>query len=57
MAIYALAVSVSILGLTLVSVATFNCLGEKLTRWRGYLPKASAVVLGLMGLAYLLELI
>lgn len=57
MGVYAIAVGASILTLTLFSVATFNRFESRLTRWKGYLPRVSAAILGLMGLAYFFEVI
>jgi ABC-type nickel/cobalt efflux system permease component RcnA len=54
MGVYAVAVAASILALTLASVATFNRFETRLARWERYLPNVSALVLALMGFAYLL---
>jgi nickel/cobalt exporter len=57
MAIYALAVAGSILALTLLSIATLNRFETRIQRWIPYLPRLSALILALMGTAFVLELI
>jgi cytochrome c biogenesis protein CcdA len=55
MAIYALAVSASLVALTLVSIATFNRLAGRMHGVEHALPRVSAAVLIVMGVAYLFE--
>lgn len=53
MAPYAAAVAASILGLTMISVATFNRFRSRLEPWAGHLPLLSGLILGLIGFGYL----
>ena len=57
MGAYALAVATVILGLTLASIAAFDRFRSTLEPWRNRLPRVSAVVLGAMGLLYLLGIL
>jgi nickel/cobalt exporter len=57
MGVYALAVAGSILTLTLLSIATLNRFEDRIGKWIPYLPRMSALILALMGTAYVFELI
>lgn len=57
MAAYALAVAMSLVVLTMLSIYTLNRLEDRIHRLDYVLPKASAVILGIMGLAYVFDLV
>lgn len=57
MGVYAAAVSLSLILLTSVAIATFNRFEKQLSRYHHQLPRVSAVILALMGLAYVFRLI
>jgi len=57
MGTYASAVSLSLILLTSLAIATFNRFEEKLTRYERHLPRVSAIILALIGLAYVFRLI
>jgi ABC-type nickel/cobalt efflux system permease component RcnA len=57
MTTYALSVTVSLVVLTLLSIATLQRFEKKLGRYEKHLPRVSAVVLFLMGLAYILRIV
>lgn len=53
MGVYAVAVALSLVILTCLAIATLNRFEKKLHRYEHHLPKISATILGLMGVAYL----
>lgn len=57
MGVYAVAVAMSLVLLTCLAIATLNRFEKKLHRYEHHLPRVSAVILGIMGLAYILGLI
>ena len=57
MAVYAAAVSLSLILLTSLAIATFNRFEKQLRRYQYYLPRVSAGILAVMGLAYIFKLI
>ena len=57
MGVYACAVGLSLILLTVAAVATLNRFEKQLSRCHDYLPRVSAVVLGVMGLAYVFRLL
>jgi zinc transporter ZupT len=57
MAVYAVAVLVSLVLLTVLAIATFNRFEQRLHRYEHHLPRVSAVILGVMGLAYVFRLV
>jgi ABC-type nickel/cobalt efflux system permease component RcnA len=57
MLVYALAVAVSLIALTLLSIMTLNRLERRVHRIEPWLPRASAVILAVMGLVYILGLV
>jgi zinc transporter ZupT len=57
MGVYALAVAVSLVLLTVLAIATLNRFESKLHRFEHQLPRVSAVILGCMGLAYVFRLL
>lgn len=57
MAVYASAVSLSLVLLTCLAIATLNRFEQRLGRYQHYLPRVSAVILAVMGLAYIFRLI
>jgi len=57
MGVYAAAVSVSLILLTILAIATFNRFEKQLSHYQHHLPRVSAVILAVMGLAYIYRLI
>ena len=57
MLVYALAVAVSLIALTLLSIMTLNRIERRVHRIEPWLPRASAVILAIMGLVYILGLV
>lgn len=57
MGVYASAVSLSLILLTSLAIATLNRFEKQLGHYHHHLPKVSAVILALMGLAYIFRLI
>jgi ABC-type nickel/cobalt efflux system permease component RcnA len=57
MGAYALAVAVSLVILTVLAIATLHRFQSKLHRYEHRLPRVSAVILGVMGLAYIFRLL
>jgi len=57
MAVYAAAVSLSLILLTSLAIATFNRFEKQLERYQHYLPRVSAGILAIMGIAYIFKLI
>lgn len=55
MATYAAAVSLSLVLLTTVAIATLNRFDARLRRYQRHLPRITAVVLAVMGIAYLTQ--
>lgn len=53
MGVYAVAVALSLVILTCLAIATLNRFEKKLHRYEHRLPKISAAILGLMGVAYI----
>ncbi len=53
MGVYAIAVAVSLVVLTCLAIATLNRFEKRLHRYEHLLPRISAAILGLMGLAYI----
>jgi cytochrome c biogenesis protein CcdA len=57
MGVYAAAVGLSLVLLTMVAIATLNRFDKQLARHQEHLPRISAVILALMGVAYLTGLL
>jgi ABC-type nickel/cobalt efflux system permease component RcnA len=57
MGVYALAVALSLILLTIAAIATLNRFQEQLHPYEHHLPRISAGILGAMGIAYLFRLI
>jgi nickel/cobalt exporter len=57
MAVYAGAVSLSLILLTSLAIATLNRFENRLGRYDHHLPRVSAVILAAMGLAYIFRLV
>ncbi len=57
MGIYASAVALSLILLTIAAIATFNRFEKQMSRYQSRLPRISAIFLGVMGLAYVFRLI
>ena len=57
MGLYAVAVGLSIILLTILAIATLNRFEKKLGPYEKHLPRISAIILGIMGLAYVFQLI
>jgi nickel/cobalt exporter len=57
MGVYAAAVSLSLIVLTSLAIATFNRFEKQLSHYHHHLPRVSAGILALMGLAYIFRLI
>jgi ABC-type nickel/cobalt efflux system permease component RcnA len=55
MGVYAVAVAVSLVLLTVLAIATLNRFERKLHRFEHFLPRISAGILGGMGVAYILR--
>ena len=57
MGVYAAAVSLSLILLTSLAIATFNRFEKQLSHYQHHLPRVSAGILAVMGLAYIFRLI
>lgn len=57
MGVYAVAVAASLVLLTALAIATFNRFQDRLHRHEHRLPRVSAAILGVMGLAYLFKVL
>ena len=57
MGVYAVAVALSLVLLTVVAIATLNRFQDRLNKYEHRLPRVSAAVLGVMGLAYLFKIL
>ena len=57
MIVYALSVSVALIGVTILSVKVFTTIQDKIIQYTKYLPKVSAIILAIMAIAFGLGLI
>jgi inner membrane protein involved in colicin E2 resistance len=52
MIVYALSVSVALIGVTILSVKVITTLQDKIIHYTKYLPKVSAIILAIMAIAF-----
>ena len=52
MIVYALSVSVALIGITILSVKIFTTFQDKIIQYTKYLPKISAMILGVMAISF-----
>jgi len=57
MIVYALSVSVALIGITIISVKVITTLQDRIIHYTKYLPKVSAIILAIMAIAFGLGLV